>query len=750
MPLCIPKAIAQNFKKAIAEGEFDIGKLYGMSPAERRAYFEQYASKELAAEINGAFEKAITSKQKGALKKWAESMKGAITPTAKKEIYNNLLEKIDSLDQLGVLDATNSDSYLQDLVAERLGVGISAEEVEKISGKAKNLQKLFETPTENGLPPVEYFVARKDMEDYLQSLTPAPIARVVTSTIGRAAMLLSFKSPMVNIIANTDQGIFEAFVRRVAEGTYKGLNGDYAKKYVGTVIDIFKKSGYDVSRMETVAEGQRRVGEDIVHSQGKGPVRAFARFNEDLVFKWMMGAPDVAASAVAFADAANLGSTAIATKNEGLTGKEAQERALAIFKDATAIEPKTIEGEIVRSNAIANAQYATGTHKTNYSDVAMAIRTALNKASGNLRLGDQLMPFVKVPANFIQIGIDAAGVGAFKGAYKLPKAWEEMKAGNGEPMKEVVRLFTRAGFGIALAVILAYMIDPDDFIGDYDSLSGKERDLANIKNGGYNSIKVGSKYISLDYFGPLASAFVGVMYARKYGDSLPDDIYQYVRGAGGQALRTPGLREFADLVSGITTDLQRGSLGDVAKGLSDEMVAYIRARTIPALVNDFAQATDPLQRSTDSGQFSKFKASIPGLRETLPAKIDETSGKQKEGEGFFSTLLFGSRVKTANENKVAQEIIRLSYAGQTPTITSITYSSTRMQDLQTQIGDDKYQEAIQYFGTTYGKKAESAMGTGAYKNGDDEDRKKALDSARDQALDSTLSKYHYKKPPKGK
>lgn len=733
-------------KAAVKSGEISIQDLYDMTSNQRRETFGRYASGELAQEINSKFEAAMISKQKTALKKWAESVFTA--REKQKQNYTNVINRINELEKMGVLNNQNSDSFLSDLVADKLGVRLTGDEVQTITEKAKNLETLFNEKTDDGLPSVEYFVQRESMEKYLNSLAPTARLRVATSVAGRGAMLLSFKSPLTNIIGNSVNGFVQGLERRISSTTYKGLNGSFAVAYVKKVNKIYQKSGYDISRMESISDHQKRLGEEITHSEGKGAVRQIGRWYEDIVFKQLMGAPDVAASSVAFADSANLASSKIARSEKLGSAAETKARALEIFKDATKIKPETIEGEVVRSQAIADAQYSTYTNKSGYSDFAMAIRYTLNKASGNIRLGDQLMPFVKTPANVVQAGVDAAGLGAFKGFYKLPEAIRQIKAGNGDPMKEVVRLFVRSGLGFTLSLVLAFAFDPDDFIGDYNVLSQKERDLAKLKNAPYNSIKIGNKYVSLDYFGPLGAAFVGIMYARKYGDSLPESIYQYGKGVGSQSLRLPGLREFVDLYSSISKEIQKGSLGDVADGITDEMVAYIRARTIPAIVNDFAQATDSSVRQTGSSQLSKTQATIPGVRKGLPEAINQATGEAVKTEGFFPTLLFGARLKTASQNKVVAEINRLSGTSNGPTVADITYSSDRVKQLKVQIGEDKFQDALKYYGREYGLAAQKKINSGSYKGKSDEDKKKILDTVRSDTMEKMLKKYHYKKPKK--
>lgn len=753
---CIPKHTVERMKQAIRDGDINIKELFNMpSSNERRAVFEQFASSELAQEINVAFERAKVSKQKNALTKLAEKLRDKYMTTKKETNYEDVKKRIKELDDLGVLNDANADNYLSDLITDVMGISMTTDEVKQIAEKAKNLDELYNNPTDDGIPSIEYWEARREMDDYISSLNPSSDLRVFTSTIRRGAMLFSVKSPIVNIENNIVNGMVQSLERRMSSNTYTGLNNDFAIDYVKKVNAIYQKSGYDISRMEMLADTQKRLGEEITTSQGEGAVKAVGRFYEDVVFKQLMGAPDIAASSIAFADSANLASTKLANAM-GLEGMNAKATALEIFKDAVRINPDTPAGELVRGQAISDARVATNTNKGNptkydsrisesswYADIAMGVRELLNNSTGDIRLGDQLMPFVKTIANAVQMGIDTAGVGFVKGGFKLIEARKEMLSGNGEPMKEVVRLFIRSGLGLTLATVLAYMFNPDDFISAYDVLNPKEKDMARLKNAPYNSIKIGDKYVSIDYFGPLAAAFVGIMYARKYGEDLPSSLGQYVRGASIQAVRGPGIKEFADLVSNLQEAVQKGKLGDISKGLTSEAIGYIRSGVIPGIVADVAKGIDPVERETRDGVMSKVVSAIPVARQSLPEKISQTTGEPKESEGFLSSILFGSRLKKADESAIVEEFKRLSESGNQPTTADISRSG-RTKELKEQIGD-RFQEAVKYYGSEYGKKVSQKINALEYKKKPDEEKKRIIDNIRNDIIDKMLRKFKYNK-----
>jgi hypothetical protein len=759
--ICIPKEISNKLLKAAKSAEFTIQQLTEMSSQQRNELFSRYADKGTAKSINALFEKALVSEQKTALKNWAEQVFGAKGKESPK--YKNVMQKINSLDDLGVLNPAEGDSFFQDLVAEQLGITITAEEAKTISEKANALEELSNKPSDNefGLPSIDYFKARREMFDYLNSLAPSSKLKILASTVARGNMLLSIKSPLTNIIGNTVMGIQQAFERRLASGKTKGVNNDFAKKYFVFANKVFKESGYDITRMLHIDDEQRTLGEENLQSQGEGTVRTMGRFYEDFVFKKLMAAPDVAFSAAHFADSANIASTKLAEK-ERLEGMDLQKKSLEIFMDATSLNPKTEEGQYVRSQAIADASYATYQNESYYSTLALAIRKILNTATGDVRLGDQLMPFVKTPANVIGAGIDASGISAIRAMYNLRSALESAKLGNRDPLKKVVRDFIRSGLGLSLAFILSAMFDPEDFIGEYPT-NAKEQELLRLQRATPNSVRIGDKWISLDYFGAIGAPLVGLLYARKYGNGLINSAYKYAQGVGTQLLKFPSFTEIYDLLKDTTENIQsvtettktpEEQATATAQGLAVSAVDFISSRVVPAIVYDFGKATDRYERKYDNKDaLEKMQAKIPGLRNELPVKTD-VLGKEVENEGVVSTFLFGSRVKTGTDDKIVSELVRLQSAGNLPSITDVERSSDRAKQYKEQMQQkgtpEKYEKTIQKFKEDFAKRLDSLMSSFSYKRADDEKKATLISDARNDMLDSALIRGGYRKPSRFK
>ena len=337
---CVPKFAAEKLKKVISSGDFNMKKLYEMSSKERNEFFTKHTDSDIGKLLNTKFEEAMISKQKDAMTDWVNSI---FTPKEKtKPVYKSMLDKINNLDETGVLNPKSEKVFLQDLVTDKLGINVSAAEVIKISERAAKIQEAQKKLGDDlGNPEkmqenIDFFEAKKEMDDYLLSLTPASNLRILTGTIGRGMMLFSIKSPLLNIGSNIEVGLTEAMSRRIANLNIRGADNKLSIDYIKMVNKIYQKTGFDLSRMtslkDTGASGERVLGETI-HAKGPGGIRKTGQFIEDIVFKQLMGAPDVAFSSAHFADSVNL--------------------------NAMKLEPTTVEGEILRAQGILDAQKAT-------------------------------------------------------------------------------------------------------------------------------------------------------------------------------------------------------------------------------------------------------------------------------------------------------------------------------------------------------------------------------------------------------
>jgi hypothetical protein len=737
---CIMKPVADKLKQAFRDKDLKVSDLYNSSSEERHAMFSNYMPSDIAHFVNTNFEKAMVSRNKESLLKWFDK---SVNPKEAKS--STLLSKLKELDDVGQIDPNIGDDYLMDLVADKMGITLKPKELEEISIRAQKLQELSSVPDPEipSLPVDEYFDKLKEMNKYINSLSPSSTYDLLVKTVRRGSMLFNVNSPVVNFLSNSVLGGEQAVARRLAQWEFVGDASDLALKYVQKVNRVYWKTGYDLSRMESLAKQAAIKGEQVTHAEGPGPVRAYARWMQDFVFSKAMN--DTPFASLARADSMNLAASKLAN------GDKAKAREL--FIDATRIEPLTDEGKVIKAQGIADALLSTWNNKGAYADFALGLREAVNKlVPGG---GDFLMPFVKTSADVIEFNIDAAGVGFPRGIYKIIQGKRLLNNGNAEmgsaAIREGVKHLVDAGLGMTAGFIIANMANPDDFVSVYDTMDVKESQLAALKNAPANSIKFGGIYLSLDFLGPFAASTVGWLYARKYGNSIPEKVWKYAQGAAEQVTQMPGVKPFSDtVIEGIKLVQKKTTWEDaLLKGVNGG-VGAVASVIIPGILGQVARATDPYQRYVGKDVLSNIKSGIPGLREQLQPKVEMTSGDLKPSEGFVATMFFGSRVKTANTDEAIKEIQRLYDAGYAPVEQDLNNTNGRVAELKKQISPEEFTKALQYFGSEYGTRVSNKIKTAQYKILTDEQKMESLNAIRTGVVDSMMLKFHYKKPLKPK
>lgn len=638
-------------------------------------------------------------------------------------------------------------TILEDFVTEKLGVSIKASETKAIAEKAKKIDEAQEKLGDDlGNPEktqenVDFFKAKKEMDDYLESVVPANRLKVLTGTIGRGMMLASIKSPILNIGSNLEVGFTEALARRISNGQIKGADNALAVEYMKMVNKVYQESGYDLSRMLSLSDsgvGGARVLGDTVHAGGPGAVRKVGRFFEDVVFKQLMGAPDVAFSSAHFADSTNLNAMKLAKGDKA--------KASEMMRDAMRLEPTTPEGEFLREQAILDAQVSTWTNATWASRVSEGIRKVVNDVTGNARLGDYLLPFVKTPANVIATGMDYAGGGAVKALIDTARAVKAGELKSPEFTQKLTRNLVRSGLGLVGALIIAANLDEDDFVGAYDP---KRAQIEGLRNSNTNAIRIGDKWVSTAWLGPLGIPVTAIMYARKYGDTTGEKGFQYAKGVGASALQIPGVADIYDEVK-ANAFKQNQSLEEMTGATTDYIKEQAASRLYPSILSDIAKAIDPYVRETTG---NKFFAKVPFLSMTLPEKRN-IFGEKIEGEGAISDLLFGSRVKTDKETSIVKELSRLSDA----TDKGIAFtdwsksSSLTLAQFKDKVGEKKFEEAKIAYGKLLKTELQKAVSNPKYKNLSDDEKLIIINGLDATAQAEVFKQYNfkYKKAPSKK
>ena len=645
-----------------------------------------------------------------------------------KENLERITKETGILFQEDYSDLEDSDYYnevlneTQLMIEKSMGIGLDEDQIDYIHDNVRQLQDIVkETVSNNGNISIEAFKQIRKMYDTIESYTPSSNVAVWSSIIGRGAMLASIKSPILNIISNAENMITETLSRKAlnivtGQSNDNIVDSNIVNDYLKWSYNVYQASGYMPSVTSDILGGRPILGEKRLTSQGQGKVRAIGRFAEDIVFKELMGLPDSISKDLNFVSVAGNKATQQAYK-EGLSGDKAKARANELFKDAILLRPMTEEGDIIRNESMKAAHEATFTQDSEISKIALRIRDVLN--SKEFKAGDFLVPFVKTPANVVALGMEYS-LGSIYTVYHIKDIINNPQS---DISQAAIKAGVRNGIGMILAMMLAGLVDDDDYIPEYDNASPKQRDIAKLKNAPFNSIRIGNKWINLDYFGPLAIPMAGILTAR-----AKQDLTGFLQGVSGQALKTPGVKEINSLIGDVTRAVQYGvSYKKIAEDVFNWGVEQTASRTIPAIFTDFGKLIDKYERETGGEMVRRVMAKIPVLREELPIKTDIT-GRKIETE--TTNILFGSRVKTAVDDAVVKEIDRLNKAGNAPTISDPTRYG-KFRSLETEEKD----KIRTKFNQEYGRKAREKIASSAYKRLDDAQKKKELNKIRKKISD---------------
>jgi len=733
------KKHVDKIKNSALSTDTDLVTLYDMTSKERRDYFTKETDAETGKFLNTKFEQAMVSKQTDAMLDWAKSV---FSPEEKKKaVYKNVIDKINNLSELGYMTGKQEDVFLEDLVTDKLGISVSREEMENIVKRAEEIQKQQEKLGDNLNNPefydenINFYKSIKGMNDYLQSRAPAKNSAILMGTIGRGMMLFSVKSPLLNIGSNMEVGLTEAITRRIANGTVKGANNQLALDYMKMARDIYKKTGFDISRMQGMqdlgASGERVLG-DTVHTQGEGKIRAVGRVVEDIVFKKLLGAPDAFFASAHFADSVNLQSMELAKGDKKLASK--------YMVDAMRVSPVSDQGKLLRAQAMLDAQVATWTNDTWASKATVEIRRVFNDMNQDLRIGDYLFPFVKTPANVIATGLDYSGLGAVKGIYKLVQMVKKRDF-NKQAVQSIVRDLTRAGLGVTAALALAANTDDDDFMGAYDP---KRAQIESLRGARENSFRVGNTWISTDWLGPLSVPYNAIMYSRKYGkEGTAETAFQYGKGVASTLLNLPVVSDVMDFYKS-ESQKQDMSLGEMIGSTGDYAMSQAMSRLVPSIFSDIAKATDPSERKTTNA-VEAIQAKVPGLRHLLEKKRN-VFGEDMQAENPVFSMLFGSRVKGSKETPLIKELSDVSAeSGKSMNFTDWTKSaSKKLSQFHEKVGDGKYREATIEYGKTLKDLIQKTISSSSYKKLSAEEKAAELNNLDVEAQEKVFAKYGFK------
>ena len=357
-------------------------------------------------------------------------------------------------------------------------------------------------------------------------------------------------------------------------------------------------------------------------------------------------------------------------------------------------EKGKITDDSLRNAGEQEALYRTFQDKTVLSDAAIGVRNALNKAHiGDIGAGDITLLFAQVPSNLGARAIEysPAGLGVaaadFINMIDSARKGEFTAAQQAKAVQGVGRALTGSGMiAIAAAGALRGWLkvtgDDDDknkdALGKTHGLDGTQLNIsAALRDlrGESAQWQAGDQLLSIGFLDPLNAQLTtgaliaddirseaGVTAGRVLGNSLS--------GALQSVLDTPVMSTFQDVAtnyeySGASTP--GGKMMDAAQKYAANQLSSI----IPNSLRGIAQGLDDTERNAYSSDnvwqqaVDNAKASIPGLRETLPAKTDVWGNPVKNEGGirnFMNRNINPGNITTYKTDAVSSEIEKISEA----------------------------------------------------------------------------------------
>lgn len=329
------------------------------------------------------------------------------------------------------------------------------------------------------------------------------------------------------------------------------------------------------------------------------------------------------------------------------------------------------------------------------SGVMGGMRNALNKLSikdkqgGSIGLGDIMLPFTHVPGNIASAAIQYSPAGFINAGAEVVKVLNKAKAGTltASEQAKAVTDFGRAfngTMGIALFAVLAgagvmNVAGDDDedkeALEKSEGVSGTQLNLSALNRwiaGESTEWRDGDDLVSIGFLDPINAQMT---YGALLADCYKDEGLTFANVAGGNlesafqsVMDLPAMSQFQEIANGYKYSKADTTGGKVAEAA----LRYGASQTtsfVPNVVSGVAQGVDGTVRDTYNGDtvwennLNAMKSRIPGLRETLPAALDNWGQEKKYTgtavENFLNATLNPGSVTKYRTSAVNQELHRL-------------------------------------------------------------------------------------------
>lgn len=321
---------------------------------------------------------------------------------------------------------------------------------------------------------------------------------------------------------------------------------------------------------------------------------------------------------------------------------------------------------------------------------ALNVFSIKGKHGGSFGVGDLILPFTNVPGNIASAAIQYSPAGFINAGAEVIKVLNKAKAGTltASEQAKAVTDFGRAfngTMGIAFFAVLAgagimNVAGDDDkdkkALEKSEGVSGTQLNLSALNRwiaGESTEWRDGDDLVSIGFLDPInAQMTYGALLADCYEDdgkiTFGDVTRENLSSIYQSVMDLPAMSQFQEIENSL-----KYSKADTTGGkLADATFRYGASQAtsfIPNIVSGVAQGVDGTVRDTYNGDtawengLSAMKSKIPGLRETLPAALDNWGQEKKytgtAAENFLNATLNPGSVTKYRTSAVNQELYRL-------------------------------------------------------------------------------------------
>jgi len=508
---------------------------------------------------------------------------------------------------------------------------LSPETVVNILEKGKAIEKMPEGLAKE--------VATKEILDELESVIPSPWWKKITM-VWKAGLLTGVKTSGVNISSNFFNGVAENIKNIPATGI------DLATSFfTGKRTKALNLRGLGQGSIEGVKKGWNYLKTGISGEAGESALE-FGKVSFDskpgkLVQKYaetvyrILGTEDMPFYYGALKR--SLGEQALVTiKNEGkiFASKVEKEKWIQDFID----NPPSKVMEL----ADLDAKVATFKNDTAIGRAA----TALQNASP---IAQVVLPFAKTPSAVATAMINYTPAGALSAIYR-----NFIKGPFNQ--KDFAEALGRSVTGTGALWLGSQLYEKGKISLGYPK-EEKERAKWEATGKTPNSILIDGKWVPLVTFGPVGSVLGIGGYVSKGKDetgSISGGVLTAL--AGGLKMLTE--QTFLTGIKNVTDAINEPEKGGVT------WAGGLLASVIPTIVSDFNQAFDDYQRKSSGTILGPLKARIPGVRETLPKKLDVWGQPLERNRSAVATAISPIRLSNTIEGELNTEVERLNMQGE--------------------------------------------------------------------------------------